>query len=305
MKEKIGILVFSDVHFSMDTKIEEARWWPPAERILPEKIALKYLRRIDGQTQKCFYEMLKQASALASGLKLFDHIIELGDGTPGTNQRGIITQKAAKERLLYQRIISEFFPKTKRKSLWGNHDTGFYSKNTAILSLNSQIGYMDKKSYDSAKRLIGPPWQSFELGNFVFLLLNSEIIRASRSSVSPDRSFFKEQESKQEKFIENVLSNGSKKIILAIHDPSKLEFILPILENYQDRICLTLAGHYHTLSQEQIRRIFPWGERINFTKIIPNTWGGILEKHKLFNGKGGFAILELSDDSINIEYHHL
>lgn len=301
MKEKIEILVFSDVHFSVNTKIEEARWYPPAERILPERIALKYLRRIDGQTQKCFYEMLSRASRL----KLFDYIIDLGDGTPGTNQRGIITLKAVKERLLYQKIISEFFPETKRKFLWGNHDTGFYSKSTAILSFNSQIGYMDKKNYDLAEKFIGSPWQSFELGNFVFLLLNSEIIRASRASVSPDRSFFKEQEQKQEKFIEDVLSNGSGKIILAIHDPSKLKFILPILENYKDRICLTLAGHYHALSQEQIRRRFPWGEKINFTKIIPNTWGGILEKHKLFNGKGGFAILELSDGSIKLKYHCL
>jgi len=305
MEEKIEILVFSDVHYSMDTRIEEARWWPPAERILPEKIALKYLQRIDGQTQKCFYAMLKQASSLASGSKLFDCILELGDGTPGTNQRGIITQKAVEERLFYKKVIDNVFPGTKKKFLWGNHDTGFYSKSTAIISLNSQIGYMSKKSYDSAKKFIGSPWQSFKLGNFVFLLLNSEIIRASRSAVSPDRSFFKQQELKQEEFIKDVLNNCSEKIILAIHDPSKLEFLLPILKNHKDRICLTLAGHYHALSQEQIRSKFPWGEKINFTKIIPNTWGGILERHKLFNGKGGFAILELSGDSINLELHHL
>lgn len=304
MKRKKRILTFTDAHFSVDTKIEEARWWPPAERILPEKIANKYLQRIDSLTQECFYEMLSQASKL----KPFDCIIGFGDGTPGTNQRGIITDKAMKERLRYREIIDEFFPKTEKRFLWGNHDTGFYSKSTSIFSLGSQIGYMDKKSYNLAEKIIGPPWGSFRLDNFVFLLLNSEIIRASRRKkpVLPDRSFFNGQEKEQERFVEDVLNSSTDQVILAIHNPSKLKFLSSVLEKHKDRICLTLAGHYHILfsrreKEREIRRELPWIK----LEIIPNTWGGISENNRLFGGKGGFAVLEPSNSSCKPEYHWL
>ena len=108
MKNKKRILVFSDVHFSVRTKIGERRWYYPMERMLPGKLANLFLQYWDFETQRCFQKMLDRASRL----KPFNFLIDLGDGTPGDSQRGLITEKTQQEYLRYRKFIDKSKPES-------------------------------------------------------------------------------------------------------------------------------------------------------------------------------------------------
>ena len=122
MEDKKRILIFSDVHHSIDSKKEETEWFSSMEKFLPGKIADFYLRYWDNLTQSCFQKMLEKASRL----KPFGYLFDLGDSAPIWRQNGL----SATEAIRYVQAIDDFLEgdSVQKKFLWGNHDLGFQSK---------------------------------------------------------------------------------------------------------------------------------------------------------------------------------
>lgn len=300
MNDVKRILLITDVHYSEKSRKEDAKWYFFMKKFLPGKIADFYLRYWDNLTGRCFRKTLE----MASEFKPFDVLLDLGDSTPIWRQEGLISKEAIRVRDKCSQMIDDFCGEDNvhKEFLQGNHDLGFLSKTSKILTLGQWTGRASCQSYEAAKSFIGPPWNILPLNNLHLLLLNSEIIKAAESESTLDKNFFVEEMKKQERFVENCLKNTSGKVVLAIHDFLKLEYLWPVLESYQERIYFTLAGHCHLISYEKkIKKTSSLAKVVNL-HIIPSPFGiGIPGRLS----RGGFAVLELSENSYELEYHWL
>ena len=200
----IKILLITDVHYSERSEEQEERWFPAKIKKMPKKKIDDYLKYWDGLTQRAFRKLLKKTKSQGP----FDFLIDLGDGTAGTNQRGLVTKKAREERQKYDQLIARAFSGIRKYSLYGNHDIGY----SDILIQEKVDGRMSRESFDVAEKLIGPPWFSKTIEGFTLLFLNSEIIRSSTEKDNPDQEFFIQKAKEQEKFIQECLKNTSDKI---------------------------------------------------------------------------------------------
>jgi len=298
MERKERILIFSDAHFFRGADLKEKQ----GPLTLKERIALKIVLSLWPDRESLCQEYFQKMLDRVSELEPFSCLLDLGDATFGSNNQGLVTEQACRERETYNQMIEDNFPEVSKKFLWGNHDVGFRSRLSRIFDPDYQKEGLNKKSFLKSKDLIGPPWDTFEVGCFTFLLLNSEIIQASNQEDSHDRSFFIKRAREQEKFIEDTLKNSSNQIILAIHDPSPLRCVWFLLKPYHQRICLTLAGHHHTSFSGKLLQASSSIYRTLNLKIIPSPWPCA---EKISKEGGGFATLELSDNSPQLEYHWL
>lgn len=215
-------------------------------------------------------------------------VIDLGDGTPGVNQKGLISSRAQQERLEYQRILSQAFPAATKFYLWGDHDVGYRDFLWKIVE--SKI---TRESFQIAREILGPAWSSAVVGDFRFVFLNSEVTRNS------PKPFLSKLRKEQQHFLEDTLKYAKRKVIIAIHDPFQIETFREILNRYLSKIELTLAGHFHL----RIGKLLKLGKRKINLKIIPSPWGLALPWKTI--GQGGFAILQLSSNSFSLEYQNL
>jgi len=327
-------MLFGDVHYAEESTVDEERWFPATVRKLPKKEKEGYLKHWDRLTQTAFWKLLKEANLLEP----FDFLIDLGDSTSGTGQRGLVTAKVQREREKYNKLIADAFPKTPKFFLWGDHDVGY---NDAITEAQGWKGErMSIGSFRVAEKLIGPSWYNREIEGFTLLFLNSEIIRESKNSDNPDQEFFVQKAKEQERFIQECLKNTSDKIILLIHDPMQIRYLQRILAPYKENI-IVLAGHLHSPAIWKIYYIFSrivkamklFGIRIPNVlqktqkqraiksliqemtemqqtiqlfdiKIIPAPWGQIAFPKIVF-GRGEFTVLELSNGQFVLERHKL
>ena len=299
IKLGIKILLITDVHYSERSEEQEERWFPAKIKKMPKKKIDDYLKYWDGLTQRAFRKLLKKTKSQGP----FDFLIDLGDGTAGTNQRGLVTKKAREERQKYDQLIARAFSGIRKYSLYGNHDIGY----SDILIQEKVDGRMSRESFDVAEKLIGPPWFSKTIEGFTLLFLNSEIIRSSTEKDNPDQEFFIQKAKEQEKFIQECLKNTSDKIILLIHDPIQLKELEEILEPYKKNIVLILAAHFHMPILWRIYRLHRTMKVIRSfnVKIVPAPWGGIGLPQKIIIGRGGFATLELSNGQFSLKNHKL
>jgi hypothetical protein len=312
------IIILSDAHLyrnACEKKKEEERKEGklPILEMLYMKVFKAFFEKWEGLAGEYFREMINKIYELKLGP--FSYFLGLGDTTDGSYNQGLITDEARQERLAYNQLINNSFSDNglEKKFLWGNHDTGFQDKLTKIFNLGYWSKGMSKESFQEAERLIGPAWDTFEVEGFIFLLLNSEIIRSSVliESIDPsERCFFMERKREQEDFVRRVLeenqNQGKKKIILAIHDSSQLKHIWFLLEPYHQEICLTLAGHFHLSSSERFfQRFYSIYRKVNL-RIITSLWpfGGDFIG-RIIKEPGGFAVLELSDSSFNLKTYWL
>lgn len=282
------ILLVTDAHFSKKSELGEERWFPR----IAERKGKPYLKYWDNLTQIKFLKVLTSAKLLGP----FDYFIDLGDSTPGINQRGLLNQRAIEERLEYQRLIDKSFPEIPKYYLWGDHDVGYRSgKILEILGLGTKNGRMTKESFRVAEKIIGPPWKKISIGGYTILLLNSEIIREYKNS--SDDKFFKSMVKKQDEFIERELVN-SEKIIILIHDPLLLLELKKMLLGYQEKISMTISGHAHMGEAGKLYRIHPLMRTINL-QVIPSPWGLGMPWGAV--GQGGFGILEIKNKEVKLK----
>jgi len=306
------IIVFADTHLFRDAdnnrkKEEEMQGQLPIGEILFMRLFKVFFEKQEFLARGCFNKMVAMISELELGP--FNYLLDLGDATYGSYNQGLVTEEAIQERLAYNQLIKDNFSDRglKKKFLWGNHDTGFQDKLTKIFNLGYWSKGMSKESFLKAEELIGPPWGAFEAEGFTFLLLNSEIIRAStliESIGQRERPFFLRKKKEQEEFIKNTLKKRQEnRIILTIHDPRQLKVIWPIIKPYHRNVCLTLAGHFHLNFSGRVFRKFHMYRKLNL-EVIPSLWpfGGSVAQ-KIFEESGGFAVLEISDGSFNLESH--
>ena len=95
--------------------------------------------------------------------------------------------------------------------------------------------------------------------------------------------------------------------ILVTHDPRQLKHVWPILRQYSDRICLTLAGHLHSADSEKTLKRYSSIYRELKLKVIPSPWPWANKIIQKITGKkyGGFATLELSEQSFKLNHYWL
>ncbi len=302
MKGKKRFIVFSDLHFFRGTDLKEKQ----GLLTLKERIALKILNFIwpdkESLCQEYFWKMLDKASELEP----FDYLLDLGDAIFGSNNQGLITEQDCQKRKIYNQMIDDGFPGVSKKFLSGNHDVGSQYWLSKIFNPDYQKEGLSKESFLKAKELIGPPWDTFEVEDFTFLLLNSEIIRASNRKNSHDRHFFIEKAEQQEEFIEDTLKDASSQVILAIHNPLPLKYVWSLLKPYHQRIRLTLAGHFHYhFPGELLWKLSPMYRSLNL-KVISPPWPWKGNIHRRTPRKGGsFTTLELSGCSLKPNHHRL
>jgi predicted MPP superfamily phosphohydrolase len=333
---KIEVLLITDAHRSEESEEKEEKWFPEKIRKMPREKIKAYLNYWDALTRRAFQKLLREAKKQGS----FDLIISLGDDTPGTNQMGLITEKAQREQQRYKELIANAFPETPKLFLWSDHGTGYGDPITKLQGWEK--GRMSIESFEAAEKFIGPKWFSRTIGGFMLLVPNSEIIRESKNPHNPEQAFFIEKAKEQERFIRERLENTDNKVILLIHDPMQIRHLQKILEPHRGKIVLILAGHLHsptiwkiycflsktikairsfnisiptilkrTSRQQAIGSIAQEMAEMQKTiqsfniKIIPAPWGGMAFPQQIVLGRGGFATMELNDGQVILKYHKL
>jgi len=316
IEEKERILVIADTHLLSKEDVTKKKILKEEGRLsFSEGLLINFFEgKGDWVRQQYFLEMVRRVNEIKRTNGPFSHLIDLGDATSGSNNQGLVSSGARKERREYNEKINTVFSGMKKRSVWGNHDVGFQDWFTKILNLGWSEG-ISIKSFNAAEEMTGPAWDIFKIKKFNFLILNSEIIRAVNTIGSIDyleRRFFIDKEKEQRNFIEEAFKETLKedkdsKFILLIHDPVKLESLWPILEPYTSLIDLTLAGHLHFATSARILKKYSRIYRELKLEVVPSPWpwGSWIVKQVTGRNGGGFVTLEISDSSFEINHHWL
>ncbi len=332
---------FGDAHCAIEkSEVSDERFYPMHVAGLPEEEKEDYLKFFDELTQKAFQKLLEQAQQLQRQ-KSFDSMIDFGDNIAGgANQEGIKSEKAKRELRKYYELIANALPKIPISFLRSGHVMGYNDQITEIQGQKG--GKMSIESFNAAKELIGKPWFSEKVEEFMLLFLDSETTRESKNFSNPEQDFFIEKAKEQEKFIQECLENASRnnnKIILFIHDPMQLKELQKTLRPYKENIVLILAGHIHspaiwkiyclfskivktfkiripkilqrTPKQQAIQSLIQEMADMQETirsfniEIIPAIWGQVGLPQQIILGRGGYAILTLNNDQFSLTHYKL
>ncbi|MEK7664962.1 MAG: metallophosphoesterase [Patescibacteria group bacterium] len=298
-------MLFSDTHFSLASEPEDKVWWPFLVSKMPTKISKAYLATWDKRASSAYKNMLRDAKNLGP----YDLIISLGDNIHGTNERGMVNKKARFTWNIFCQHLENSFSLVPKKFVWGGHDVGFFNRFVKILS-QFKLGWllgaqnksgMTKEAFKLARETMGPPWQSFILERFTFLLLNSEVIRASFDA--PDletKDFATRMIDEQFQFISDNLKPADKAIIV-IHDPNVIRHLRNVIGSNAKKVALTLAGHFHLPLIGKIFGLQPFLRKLNF-KVVPSPLGLELP-FGCIKSRYRFCTLEISGGIFNFNYH--
>jgi len=298
------ILLFSDPHFSVDSKIEEEKWFPPICSLLSrfsDKMVERFLRFWDNITQKAFVKMLKVSKHYAP----YNFVVGLGDYTPGANESGMLTFKTVEQYRKFENILNSF-PDIPRLLVWGDHDVGYcfnVSGKTGI-KIGTEQGGVSVASVKAAEKLIGPPFGEMDIGPAKFIYLSTNLVRNVGESSD---AFLRELKAEQESRIADMLWKSQSRLnFLLLHDPTA---ILPgttmreIIDSHSGKITAIVHGHLHAGFSARLTRVFYKPYQCLCEKyeviLVPAPWG-------MFGVGGGFLILNLFDDgSYQIEKHKI
>lgn len=286
------ILLFSDSHYSLNSREKEEKWFPPLCKIMPKRMTKKFLQFWDNVTQNSFEQMLVTASVYGP----YDLVIGCGDYTPGTNESGMITDASVGQYHVFNKTLDHAIGHAPRLLVWGDHDTGYYfdvSGKTGV-KIGTEAGGMSVLSTRRAEELIGPAFGVLDVGVKKIVYISTNLVRNVDSSSD---AYLRNLQKRQEKFVDNVLSDaGVGEIIFCLHDPTAIDLYGGIglcLKSYTNKIEMILHGHLHARWNARLMRIFYKPYR-NLCKqfrvhVIPASWG------MMGLGKG-FGIMWLTDD---------
>ena len=294
------ILFFSDPHYSVNSEIEEEKWFPPIcawlEKIqkkfkLQANLVEKFLSFWDKLTQKKTELMFEKA--FQSGP--YDFIIGLGDYTPGTNESGMITEKSVEQFSAFNESFRSYFPLTKRLLVWGDHDVGYkfdVSGKTGI-KIGSESGGVSIKSVIRAQMFIGKMYGTEIINGARFIYLSTNLIRNVGENSSNELKIL--ANSQMEYVVHELLESRPNYItFLLVHDPTALKLngqIMNALEANGNAVII--HGHMHAGFSAFMTKLFYSFYR-NLCKrfkvyVAPAPWG-------MFGVGGGFFILYLFED---------
>ncbi len=292
------VLLFSDPHFSVDSKKYEQKWFPPLCDIMPKWMTIKFLKFWDNMTQRAF----KKALLSYDGYGPFDLVIGCGDYTPGTNEMGMITDEAVKQYEQFQKSFYTTLGYAPSILVWGDHDVGYkfeVSGKTGV-KIGTESGGMSVLSVHRAQDLIGPAFGELDLGVKKIVYISTNLIRNVDNTSD---SYLQNLKCQQEDFVEEILVNArDREIIFFLHDPTALNFYEGVGESlltHSKKIDTLLHGHMHARWNAQLMRVVykPYRQLCKMfpVYVIPATWGmmGI--------GKG-FGVMEILDDE-SIKFH--
>jgi len=293
------ILLISDVHFSYESMESEQMWFPPhVTRMSTSAKARKYLAYWDRVVDQGYRKMLCRAQKQGP----FDLVISLGDNTPGTNERGLLTEKAQQRWGIFLSLLRDSFPNTPMRFVWGGHEVGylhhrpwflprFFSPERLMTGVAKKDG-LTRESFQVVRTLVGPPWQEIKIAGVNIFLLNSEILHASRKSgTQGTRAFAEDQERQQADFLATRMAQ-TETAIIAVHDATQLKHLSHLIP--VEKVELTLAGHFHLPSLGELYSLLPqmWGWNL---KVVPSPtgwmfpWGVIPSRNK-------FCVLRIGKD---------
>jgi len=293
-------LLFSDPHFSIDSKKYEEKWFPPLCNIMPKRMTEKFLHFWDSLTQNAFEKMLKKSKNYGA----FDLIIGCGDYTPGVFESGMVTNNAIWQYKAFNELLCRFFENTPRILVWGDHDVGYkfdVSGNIGI-KIGTEAGGMSVLSVRRAEKFIGPAFGMLELGMKRIVYISTNLIRNVNNFSDIYLQNLKER---QEEFVAERLEIAKEnEIIFLLHDPTAIninEGIGLLLATHASKVHVLLHGHMHAKwvalmmrlvynPYRQLCKLFP-------TYVVPAPWGMM--------GIGrGFGIMDIFDDGMVKLYWH-
>lgn len=294
-------LLFSDPHYSVDSKRSEEKWFPPLCNIMTQGMTQKFLRFWDNVTQNAFKRMLQKSVELYG---VFDLVIGCGDYTPGVFESGMITNSAIKQYKEFEAVLYDSVGYALRVLVWGDHDTGYkfdVSGNTGI-KIGTESGGMSALSAKRAENYIGPAFGVLDLGVKKIVHISTNLIRNVNNC--SDR-YLQDLQKNQEEFVAEALqSAGEEEIIFLLHDPTAIDInrgIGLLLATHSSKIHLLMHGHMHARWFARVMRTVysPYRRLCKLfpTHVIPASWGmmGI--------GKG-FGIMDVFDDgTVNLYWH--
>jgi hypothetical protein len=306
------ILLFSDPHFSVDSRIEEESWFPPICNLLQKidrrlhleaSLVEKFLKFWDRITQKNMRLFLKKASLLGP----YDYIFGLGDYTPGTNESGMVTEKSIGQFKTFLRLLKDYFWDSPLFLTWGDHDVGYrfnVSKKTGV-KIGSETGGISLKSVLVADKLLNKAWGSLKIGKAKVIALSTNLIRASDDK---DELLRRMSDLQRKAVVYSLMeADDSDPIFLFLHDPTALHPDSVIMDAMRyiskKKKIIIIHGHMHAEYSAFLTRLFykPYRKLCKKfeTILVPAPWG-------MFGIGKGFKVLNLFDDgSYQIEKHRI
>lgn len=291
------ILLFADPHRSVDSKIEEEKWFPPICNFLmkignPFGLLEKFLSFWDRTTQYAFNRVLIEAERIGP----YDLAIGLGDYTPGTNESGLVTPKSRLEFSEFDKILSKYIHCI-RKLVWGDHDNGYKFG----VNIGSKNGGLTEESVKWASEMLGQPFGVFTIGEGTkFIYVATNLVRNVNGKSSEKLRLLKAE---QEIFLAEALNSAREKMVFVLmHDPTALvceSATRKILDSHAGKITAVIHGHLHAEFSAWITRIFSPVYRGLCRKykmiLVPASWG-------MMGIGGGFKVLNIHEGGLyNIE----
>ncbi len=286
------ILVFSDPHWSLNSAINEKRWWPHRRGL--NEISLKcwdWITRLD------FEAVMLTAKKFGP----YDQVLSLGDNVPGVGERGLCNNRAVREYRDFMRVVGHYFPGVPFTSAVGNHEAG-YNHAVGLKRLLLRLVRMSPVEGAGINRLaiancrnnVGENLQVIELDRWRIAVINTEIIRAlhrGHSALELHKELIELAETQFSGLREVLKEAEPGSVILAGHDPAAfVKWVYPGVRKYANRIALTLTGHVHVRALEKVYRLHYPAKTMNL-RVVPSTC------RKLGKGlAGGFTILELGEE---------
>ncbi len=291
-KNVCRIALFSDPHFSVDSQEREEKWFPPLCNIMPKWMTKKFLKFWDNFTQHSFTTLLMRLGAFTP----FDLVIGCGDYTPGTNERGMITNKSVEQYKTFEEVYNTILGYAPKILVWGDHDTGYkfdVSAKTGI-KIGTEAGGVTIDSVNRAKELIGEPFGILDIGFKKFVWISTNLIR--NVGINSNKEL-RNLQKKQEDFVERILHEAiDGEIVFLLHDPTAInlyEGIGLLLRVNTNKIDVVLHGHMHARWFAKLMRVFykPYRQfcKLFPVHVIPASWG------MLGIGKG-FGVMEVFSD---------
>lgn len=246
--KKYQFLLLADVLFSVYSRAEQGRWFPPQlsffeklGNVIGQDFSQKRLLAwFDRRSMETFQEMLVRAKASGP----YDGLIGAGNYTIGTNESGMITPECLGQLEFFMYKLRRYFPDEFFLKTPGGHDVGYryIVKERTGFAIGLESGGMSEESVDAFMKNLGPLFQRKTIGPATFVSISSNLIKNVNDD-SPEKLRLLKCE--QAEFLKSCL--GEKEdFFLVMHDPTALSHEMHelILSN-KHKIRAIIHGHCH------------------------------------------------------------
>jgi hypothetical protein len=301
-------LLYSDVHLSIDSTIEQERWYPPictalqkieGSLFLPNNLVGRFLAAFDRVTRESLENLLRTSYKQGP----YDYAVGFGDYVAGDNESGMVNG-SANDYAFFKSRFDSFFGNLLSLRVWGDHCAGYrfdVSKRVGV-KIGTEKGGISFKSVGVARSLIGEPFGIRIFPGATFVYMSTNLLRNVNAESEEELQELKKQ---QLDFLKTTL-NLSGSIFLCMHDPTALPLdkeLVKLLYDCQKNIRGIIHGHMHSKYARGIVLLtYPFYEKLcrDFSvELVPSPSG-------MFGAGSGFKVLNTyNDGTYAIEKHNL